>query len=72
MKITISIVDDSASKQGNVFMSIICTINECRFLPCLDSFQKIPQWDACHESEVQSLFVELVLCEFRETFGGQL
>ena len=42
------------------------------FLPYLDSFRKIQRWDESHEFEVRSLFVELVLYVFRETFEGQL
>ena len=64
MKITISVVDDS--------VKIIYFMDKFRFSPCLDNFRKIQQWDESHEFEVQSLFVELVLCEFHETFEGQL
>ena len=42
------------------------------FLPYLDSFRKIQRWDESHEFEVRSLFVELVLYGFRETFEGRL
>ena len=66
MKIMISVVDDSAIYQ--LFVSWI----SLKFVPCLDSFRKIRQWDESHEFEVQSLFVELVLCGFHETFEGQL
>ena len=69
MKITISVVDDSAN---NHCISIICVIIKFSFVPCLDSFRKIPRWDEYHEFEVQSLFVELVLCGFHATFEDQL
>ena len=70
MKITISVVDDSANNL--IVYIIICVIIKFSFVPCLDSFRKIRRWDECHEFEVQLLFVELVLCGFHETFEGQL